>query len=119
MWHEGEPRIVDAALRGNGFKMNTYISGKVIFVNLEKEFFFIQGQVADGTYRKFFAHFTRITRSDVDPKDLKVGMFARFIPSSVPPKKAGDAPYVATVEIYHQDPNLAAASDILAGKVTS
>lgn len=95
---------------------NTYISGTVIFVNQEKQFGFVQGRSADGSYRKFFFHFTRIVKSDCAPKEIKKGMFARFIPSDVPPKKVGDASYVASVELYFRDPSDAAAADALAGK---
>jgi hypothetical protein len=91
--------------------------GTVAFFNFERGIGFIQSRSeADPTkFEKFFFHVARLASCESDLKDIRIGYYARFYPSTAPPKKPGDAPYAMDVELYLAAPQTVAGLDTLAG----
>jgi hypothetical protein len=78
--------------------------GTVAFFSTKSLFGFLVRR--EGTrVDKYFFHAARLISCECDPKDIKIGMFARFNPSPIPPRKAEDSPYAIDVELFINDPN--------------
>ena len=77
-------------------------TGSITYFNLERGGYgFISSQL-DGSsiVDKFFFHFSHVIFSECQVSEIRVGMFARFTPSTAPPKKPGASPFAEDVMVF-------------------
>lgn len=68
---------------------------------------------------KYFFHVSKLIISEVEIKDIQVGMFVRFLVSEVPPKSGtGNFPHATHVELYIQNPATVAGLEALSGSTS-
>jgi len=70
------------------------------------------------TVESFFFHATRLIHSEVEVNEIRIGLWARFRVSEVPPKP-GTFPHATHIELYLANPTLVGGMDALAGKTSS
>jgi hypothetical protein len=95
----------------------TQYEGLIAFFSPDKNFGFISHRDSSGQVSQFFFHAARLVSCEVETKDIKRGMFARFSVSKTPPKP-GNLPYAVSIQIYKNDPALAGIES-LAGVTSS
>jgi hypothetical protein len=114
----GAAQSAKRTLRAKGPREQSMIQrhGVVVHYNPSRCIGFIQCRGEGTKLDKFFFHAARVVACECDPSQIKAGMFARFVPSSRPPKKEGDAPYATDVELYLSDPSVTSALQALVGQ---
>ena len=100
--------------------MSNQRTGTILFYRPDRSYGFISSRPDPNgsTIDRFFFHVARITKCEVDPLQIKAGMFVRFTPSPEAPKHPQDAWYSLDVQIFKSEAS-AAAADLAASASTT